>query len=161
MSDWIDRSQKSGNFIFAIASGSGKADILTAQGRLREALRTYQESLQLASAYEKEAQRGIPVSPYLTVARKNLANSERIAFFGFGYDETNLAKLDWPHKRPTAAHVEGKWKGIPSNRAKDLSQWFKIAMPDYGNATVEEFLKSSHPLERVRSVTQIGAAIAD
>jgi LuxR family transcriptional regulator, maltose regulon positive regulatory protein len=57
MSDWIDSSQKAGNFIFAIASASGKADILTAQGRLREAERTYQQSLQLASAHEKEAQR--------------------------------------------------------------------------------------------------------
>ena len=59
MSDWIDSSQKAGNFIFAIASGSGKADILTEQGYLREALRTYQQSLQLASAHESEAQRVI------------------------------------------------------------------------------------------------------
>jgi LuxR family maltose regulon positive regulatory protein len=59
MSDWIDSSQKAGNFIFAIASGSGKADILTEQGHLREALRTYQQSLQLASTHESEAQRVI------------------------------------------------------------------------------------------------------
>src|SRR5215212_9135471 len=48
MSDWIDSTQKAGNFIFAIASGSGKADILIALGRLREAEKTYQQSLQLA-----------------------------------------------------------------------------------------------------------------
>ncbi len=59
MSDWIDSSQKAGNFIFAIAGASGKADILTAQGHLREALRTYQQSLQLASAHKSEAQRVI------------------------------------------------------------------------------------------------------
>jgi len=57
MSDWIDSSQKAGNFIFAIASASGKADILTAQGHLREALKPYQQSLQLASEYEAESQR--------------------------------------------------------------------------------------------------------
>ena len=57
MSDWIDRSQKAGNFFFAIASASGKADILTAQGNLRDALRTYQQSLQLASAHAIQAQR--------------------------------------------------------------------------------------------------------
>ena len=57
MSDWIDNSQKAGNFIFAIASASGKADILTAQGHLREALKTYQQSLQLASEHEAESQR--------------------------------------------------------------------------------------------------------
>lgn len=59
MSEWIDNAQKAGNFIFAIASASGKADILTEQGQLREALRTYQGSLQLASAHESEAQRVI------------------------------------------------------------------------------------------------------
>lgn len=57
MNDWIDSAQKAGNFIFAIASGSGKADILIAQGHLREALRTYQQSLQLASEHEEESQR--------------------------------------------------------------------------------------------------------
>ena len=57
MSDWIDNARKAGNFFFAIASASGKADILTAQGHLREALDTYQESLQLASEHETESQR--------------------------------------------------------------------------------------------------------
>ncbi len=54
MSDWIESSLKAGNFIFSIASESGKADILTAQGHLREALRTYEQSLQHASAYGSE-----------------------------------------------------------------------------------------------------------
>jgi len=57
MSDWIDSAQKAGNFTFAIASASGKADILKEQGHLREALKTYQQSLQLASEHEAEAQR--------------------------------------------------------------------------------------------------------
>jgi LuxR family maltose regulon positive regulatory protein len=57
LSDWIDSSQKAGNFNFAIASDSVKADILAAQGHLHEALRTYQQSLQLAAEHEKEAQR--------------------------------------------------------------------------------------------------------
>ena len=57
MSDWIDNAQKAGNFIFAIASGSGKADILMEQGHLREALKTCQQSLQLASEHEAESQR--------------------------------------------------------------------------------------------------------
>ena len=57
MSDWIENSQKAGNFFFAIASAHVKADILTAQGQLREALKTYQRSLQLASEHEAEPQR--------------------------------------------------------------------------------------------------------
>ncbi|HMZ08633.1 MAG TPA: LuxR C-terminal-related transcriptional regulator, partial [Anaerolineales bacterium] len=59
MSGWIEHAQNSGNFIFAIASGSGKADILTEQGNLREALRTYQQSLQLAAEHEADSQRVI------------------------------------------------------------------------------------------------------
>jgi LuxR family maltose regulon positive regulatory protein len=57
MSDWIENAQKAGNFAFAIASASGKADILTEQGHLREALKTYQGSLQLATEHAAESQR--------------------------------------------------------------------------------------------------------
>jgi LuxR family transcriptional regulator, maltose regulon positive regulatory protein len=57
MSDWIDSSLKVGSFVFAIAGASGKADILTAQGSLREALKTYQRATQLASEHETETQR--------------------------------------------------------------------------------------------------------
>ncbi|MBE7435469.1 MAG: helix-turn-helix transcriptional regulator [Anaerolineales bacterium] len=56
MSDWIANSQKAGNFLFAIASASGKADILKEQGHLRDVLRTYQQSLQLASEHEAVSQ---------------------------------------------------------------------------------------------------------
>jgi LuxR family maltose regulon positive regulatory protein len=56
MSAWIENSQKAGNFLFAIASASGKADILNEQGHLHETLRTYQRSLQLASVHEAVSQ---------------------------------------------------------------------------------------------------------
>lgn len=56
MSDWIANSQKASNFLFAIASASGKADILKEQGHLRDVLRTYQQSLQLASEHEAVSQ---------------------------------------------------------------------------------------------------------
>ena len=53
MNDWIDSSLKVGNFFSAFAYAMAeKADILTAQGHLREALRTYQQSLELASEHE-------------------------------------------------------------------------------------------------------------
>ena len=57
LSDWVDRARKAGNFFFAIAGASGKADILTEQGHLREALITLQQSLKLASEHEAESQR--------------------------------------------------------------------------------------------------------
>jgi LuxR family maltose regulon positive regulatory protein len=53
MSDWIDSSLKVGNFFSAFGYAMAeKADILTAQGHLREALSTYQQSLDLASEHE-------------------------------------------------------------------------------------------------------------
>ncbi|HEY9529342.1 MAG TPA: LuxR C-terminal-related transcriptional regulator, partial [Anaerolineales bacterium] len=102
MSDWIDRSQKSGNFIFAIASGSGKADILTAQGHLREALRTYQESLQLASAHEKEAQR-ITAHHHLGLAMLHHEMGDDKAAASCLQRSLELGEqstlLDWPYRR--------------------------------------------------------------
>jgi len=102
LSDWIDDSLKVGNFNFAIAGASGKADILTAQGHLREALRTLQQSLQLASAHESEAQR-ITAHHYLGMA---------MLYHEMGDDEAaaqNIQRslvlgerstmLDWPYRK--------------------------------------------------------------
>lgn len=102
MSDWIARSQKVGNFIFAIASASGKADILTAQGQLREALKTYQQALELASRHEKEASRIIAHHHLgLAMLYHEMANDAAAA----QHLETSLALgeqstlLDWQYRR--------------------------------------------------------------
>ena len=52
--DWIEASKQAGKLFFAIAGAFGKADILTAQGRLREVLQTYQQALELADAHNAE-----------------------------------------------------------------------------------------------------------
>ena len=57
MIDWADVMQKAGNIIFVIASPFYLADIIVAQGRLHDALRTYRQSLQLASEHDKPALR--------------------------------------------------------------------------------------------------------
>jgi LuxR family maltose regulon positive regulatory protein len=59
LSDWVESSLRVGNFFFALAGASGKADIQVAQGHLHEALKTHQRALQLASEHEMEAQRVI------------------------------------------------------------------------------------------------------
>jgi len=56
MADWMNSMQQLGNRVFVVASAFAVADILIAQGRLREALRTYEQSLQLASETGPEAQ---------------------------------------------------------------------------------------------------------
>lgn len=54
MSHWVDAAQGAGNFVFAIAASFGKADILTLQGRLREAMQVYQIALRLAEMHNAE-----------------------------------------------------------------------------------------------------------
>jgi LuxR family transcriptional regulator, maltose regulon positive regulatory protein len=50
---WMNYCQKVGNIIFAIATGGYLAGIIVAQGRLREAGRTYKQSIQLASTHDQ------------------------------------------------------------------------------------------------------------
>ncbi|UCC52673.1 MAG: hypothetical protein JSV68_01635, partial [Anaerolineaceae bacterium] len=49
IADWISSVQKEGNITFAIAGASALGDILSAQGRLREAARAYNEPLKHTS----------------------------------------------------------------------------------------------------------------
>jgi LuxR family maltose regulon positive regulatory protein len=56
MENWMTSMQKAGNFIFVVASAFAVADIQVEQGHLREALITYQQSIQLAAEHGKEAQ---------------------------------------------------------------------------------------------------------
>jgi len=58
MDDWIDHSLKVGNYFSAFAYAMvEKADILAARGHLRQALRTYQRSLQLAAEHDSRVLR--------------------------------------------------------------------------------------------------------
>jgi LuxR family maltose regulon positive regulatory protein len=64
LSAWIQSCQKVGNIIFAIVSGGYLAEIIDAQGRLREAERTYQQSIQLASTHDQSV-RHVTANLYL------------------------------------------------------------------------------------------------
>ena len=67
LGDWMNSMQKAGNFVFVVASAFALADILVAQGRLREAVKTYQQALQLAAKHGKDAQH-ITAHHYLGLA---------------------------------------------------------------------------------------------
>jgi len=54
ISDFVEASRQAGKIFFAIAGAFGEADILSAQGRLRNALQTYQQALELATAHNAE-----------------------------------------------------------------------------------------------------------
>ena len=67
LTDWMNSMQKVGNFVFVVASAFALADILVVQGRLREAEKTYQQALQLASKHGEDAQH-ITAHHYLGLA---------------------------------------------------------------------------------------------
>ena len=54
--DWMDSVRKAGNIPFLVASAFGLADIQIEQGQLREAIKTYQNAIQLASESGDDAQ---------------------------------------------------------------------------------------------------------
>jgi LuxR family maltose regulon positive regulatory protein len=65
--DWMNSMQKAGNFVFIVASAFAVADILVGQGRLREAVKTYQQALTLAANHGQDAQQ-ITAHHYLGLA---------------------------------------------------------------------------------------------
>ncbi len=67
LGDWMNSMQKAGNFVFVVASAFGLADILVAQGRLHEAVKTYLQALQLAAKHGQDEQR-ITAHHYLGLA---------------------------------------------------------------------------------------------
>ncbi len=56
LGDWMDSMQKVGNIVFFVASAFALADIQIGLGRLREAIKTYQQALEIASKHGKDAQ---------------------------------------------------------------------------------------------------------
>ncbi len=64
---WMNSMQKAGNFVFVVASAFALADIQVAQGRLREAFKTNQQAIELASKHGKDAQH-ITAHHYLGLA---------------------------------------------------------------------------------------------
>lgn len=99
--EWIERMQQIGNTVFAIATTFAVADIMVAQGRLRETVRIYEQSLQLATAHVEHMHR-VTAHMYLGLA---MVQHE------MGYEEIAAAHLlksrelgelttliDWPHR---------------------------------------------------------------
>ena len=81
--EWINSMQKLGNTVFAVATAFAVADIMVAQGRLREAVYTYQQSLQLAAAHDEHVQR-VTAHLYLGLA---------MVHHEIGHEETAAAHL--------------------------------------------------------------------
>jgi LuxR family maltose regulon positive regulatory protein len=101
MADWIKSMQKVGNIVFAIASTFVLADIMVAQGRLHEAVRTYQQSLQLASEHDIHVQR-VTAHLYLGLAMLYHEMDDQETATQHLLKSSELGKqtmlVDWPYR---------------------------------------------------------------
>jgi LuxR family maltose regulon positive regulatory protein len=101
LGDWMNSMQKAGNFVFVVASAFAVADILVEQGHLREAEKTYQQSLQLAAEHGKEAQQ-VTAHHYLGLAMlhhemgEDAAAAEHLQKARELGEQTTL--VDWPYR---------------------------------------------------------------
>jgi LuxR family maltose regulon positive regulatory protein len=110
LSNWIESCQKVGNIIFAIVSGGCLAEIIVARGHLREAERTYKQSIELASTYDQSV-RHVTANLYLGLGllyheqgnRQSAAQHlQKSGELGVG-----TALLDWPYRwRVTQARMK-------------------------------------------------------
>jgi len=115
LADGMAGFQKVGQIPFAISGTSGLADIRVAQGRLREAVRVYEQALSLALAQGEPAIRGT-TDIYLGLAELHheQGDVETAAQYLLKNEELgeNAALADWPYRhcvaqaRMKAAHGE-------------------------------------------------------
>jgi LuxR family maltose regulon positive regulatory protein len=101
LGDWMNSMQKAGNFVFVVASAFAMADILVAQGRLREAVKTNQQAIQLAAQHGKDAQH-ITAHHYLGLAMLQHEMGEQAAAAEHLQKARELGKqttlVDWAYR---------------------------------------------------------------
>jgi LuxR family maltose regulon positive regulatory protein len=101
MNDWMDAMRQLGNVVFVVASAFAVADLQIAQGYLRAALRTYQQSLQLADEAGPEAQ-AITAHHHLGLALLSHETENTEAFTQHWQQAEELGQqttlVDWPYR---------------------------------------------------------------
>jgi LuxR family transcriptional regulator, maltose regulon positive regulatory protein len=101
LDDWMNAMRQIGNDVFVIASAFALADIQVAQGRLREARRTYEQSLHLAAEASPEAQ-AITAHHHLGLALLHHEMEDAEGFTRHWQVAEELGRrttlVDWPHR---------------------------------------------------------------
>jgi len=130
--DWVDASKRAGKIFFAIAGSFGKADILIAQGKLRAALQTYQEALDLATAHNAEQHTahhhlGLGMV-YHEMGKDEQATGHLHKSFELGSQNTIV---DWPYRKSLAQALLKEAEGSFDNALDllDEAQRFYVRTP--------------------------------
>jgi LuxR family maltose regulon positive regulatory protein len=137
MADWIDSMQKAGNIVFAVASTFALADIMVAQGRLREALRTYKQSLQLASGQDEQVQQ-ISAHLYLGLAMLYHEIGDQEAAGQHLQESKKLGEvtplIDWPYRWRLAQarlkEAEGDLEAALDQFDEAKHLYIRVSLPD-------------------------------
>ena len=99
LSVWINYCQKVGNIIFALVTGGYLAEIIAAQGRLREAERTYRQSIQLASTHDQV--RHVTANLYLGLGllyHEQGDQQSAAQYLNKSGELGEQALIDWPYR---------------------------------------------------------------
>ena len=98
---WMNAMRQIGNVVFVIATAFGVADIQVAQGRLREALRTYEGSLQSAAEAGPDAE-AITAHHHLGLALLHHEMEDAEGFTRHWQQAEALGRrttlVDWPYR---------------------------------------------------------------
>ena len=142
MSEWMHNAQKAGNIMFAIASAHGAAEILISQGRLQEAVRTYEHFVQLALTAGQQAQ-SFTAHHHLGLAMLYLemGNDEKSAqHFQKGLKLGLHCTLpDWPYHKCT---VQARWKEYE----RDLNAAVEL-LDEARRVYIRTLIPDTHPVE--------------
>jgi LuxR family maltose regulon positive regulatory protein len=135
--DWMNSMQKAGNFVFVVASAFALADILVAQGRLRQAVKTYQQAIQLASQHGQDAQQ-ITAHHYLGLALlyyemgEDAAAAEHLQKAREMGEQTTL--VDWSYRWHLAQarlkQSAGDMEGVLAQLDEARRVYVKTSIPD-------------------------------
>lgn len=142
MHDWMLNSEKAGNIIFAVASAHGLAEILIAQGHLKETVRTYQQSLQLAETHGMAAQNFTAHHHVgLAILFLEMGNHEAVTqHFQTGLElGLYCTQPDWPYHKCVA---QARWKESEQDFDAAL-EWLEEAK----RAFVRTLMPDTRPLE--------------
>jgi LuxR family maltose regulon positive regulatory protein len=144
LSVWINYCQKVGNIIFALATGGYLAEIIAAQGRLREAERTYKQSIQLASTHDQV--RHVTANLYLGLGLLYHEQGDQQSAAQHLHKSGELgeqALIDWPYR----------WR-LAQARLKEAEGDLKTALDLldearrlYVRSTVPDF----HPIDALKA----------
>jgi LuxR family maltose regulon positive regulatory protein len=146
MYDWMLYSEQTGNPIFAVASAHGLAEILIAQGHLKEAVRTYQQSLQLASEHGMAAQNFMAHHHVgLAILFLEMGNNDAVAqHFQTGLElGLHCTQPDWPYHKCVA---QARWKESEQDLDAAL-EWLEEAKRAY----VRTLMPDTRPVEALKA----------